>query len=219
MKRIVQILLLLCSSIPITLCRAAETEHSGYVAIGQPTIFWRNGEWQTYKDGKWVPYFESLRQEAAARQQMIVPEPEPVMVPEEPLMEPPPDFVMPAYGGYGYYLWDPFFQRRRFEHGRDHRHDQHTKDHSVQSGAQVGIGKTTIGIGQQSGRLGRPTIGIGQQNTGIGQTTIGIGRPTIGIGQPTATIGRQLFSPAPSAPVTQTQPGTERSASWSSGRR
>jgi hypothetical protein len=202
------------------MCTAAETEHSGYVAVGQPTVFWRNGEWQTYKEGKWVPYFESLRQEAAARQQMIVPEPEPVLVPEEPPVEQPPEFVVPGYGGgYGYYLWDPFFQRRRLEHGRDHRRDQHPKPHSAQSGVpSAGIGKTTIGIGQQSGRLGQTTIGIGQQNTGIGQTTIGIGKPTIGIGQPTATIGRPLFSPAPSAPVTQ-QPGTERWAWGTSGRR
>src|SRR5262252_11007662 len=98
MKRILQICLILSSIIPSVLSRAAETEHSGYVAVGQPSIFWRNGEWQTYKDGRWVPYFESQRQEAAARQAMVVPEPEQVLVPEEPPVEQPPEFVMPAYG-------------------------------------------------------------------------------------------------------------------------
>jgi hypothetical protein len=26
------------------------------VVIGQPSIFWHNGEWQTYNDGVWTPY-------------------------------------------------------------------------------------------------------------------------------------------------------------------
>src|SRR5262245_28918608 len=120
MKRTIQLLLLISTFIPTAFSRAAEAEHSGYVPIGQPTIFWRNGEWQTYKDGKWVPYFESLRQEAAAREPIVVPEPEPVL--EQLPTEQPPEVVVPVYGGgYGYFPWDPFFQRRRFGHFRDHR--------------------------------------------------------------------------------------------------
>src|SRR5260370_23097422 len=26
------------------------------VVIGQPSIFWHNGQWQTYHDGVWTPY-------------------------------------------------------------------------------------------------------------------------------------------------------------------
>ncbi len=229
MKRTIQILLLLACAIPSVWCRAAEAEHSGYVAIGQPTIFWRNGEWQTYKDGRWVPYFESLRQdeaakEAAAREAATMPEPEPVLVPEQPPIDQPPDMGVSVYGGgYGYFFWDPFFQRRHFGHGRDrdHRRNVHDKSASAQAATPAaGIGQTTIGIGQQNGGIGRPTIGIGPQRPSIGQPTAAIGKPTIGIGQPAGAIGRPLFSPAPApAPVTHSQASTERSGSGNSGRR
>ena len=228
MKRTFQISVLLLSfTVPASLCLAGETEqeHSGYVAIGKPTIFWRNGEWQTYKDGKWLPYFEVLRQEEAARQPVIVPEPEPEPAPEVPI-EQPTDVGIPVYGGgYGYWFWDPFFQRQRFKHFRDHRHNEHAKGSGqtgTKPGTTTGIGQTTIGIGQQNGGIGRPTIGIGQQTPGIGQTTIGIGKPTIGIGQQAGGIGRPLFAPAPApvpAPVVQHQQPTERTVSGAPGRR
>jgi hypothetical protein len=224
MKRTAQILLLLSCIVPITLCTAAEQEHSGYVPVGQPTIFWRNGEWQTYRDGKWVPYFEWLRQEEAARQPVVMPEPEPVPVPEDLPVEQASDMGFPVYGGgYGYWFWDPFLQRQRFKQFRDHRRNQHTKDTPAQGRTIVptaGIGQTTIGIGQQNRRIGQPTIGIGQQSPSIGQPTIGIGKPTIGIGQPAGAIGRPLFSPAPSPPtVLQHQSGIERTGFGMTGRR
>jgi len=135
------------------------------VVIGQPTIFWHNGQWQTYKDGVWTPY----GQETAA--------------PAEPRDQGALDPRGSALAGRD--TVRPEFHPSRYH--RPHRKGESNAGAATQMGQSIGgpnvsIGQTTIGIGQ-------PNVGIGQRN-GIGQTTIGIGQPTIGIGQPNVAIGQ-----------------------------
>lgn len=167
-----------CSAVMIVLlalenCGAAERAvQPDQVIIGQPTIFWHNGEWQTYKDGVWTPYHRrkaapehpkaapqaKARRQKAWRSATITPTAgigqNPTTIGQQP-------------GGLG----------------------QPT----------IGIGHTTIGIGQPNAGIGQPTIGIGRPNAGIGRPNIavgrpqGIGQPTIGIGQPSTDIGPPNF--------------------------
>src|SRR6266404_420521 len=156
------------------------------VVIGQPSIFWHNGQWQTYNDGVWTPYGKAMSKAMSN------------------------GFAQPrskedaASSGPGIR-----------DLGIDHRAARR-KSASLRRGSDIGIGTTTIGvgqpnaIGQNNSGISRPnagigpsTIGIGRQSAGIGQpngmgqTTIGLGKPnvsigrsTIGIGQPTIGIGQ-----------------------------
>src|SRR2546423_13047635 len=44
---------------------AAGSERETVAAIGQPTIFWVDGQWQTFQSGRWIPY-------AAATKDVVV---------------------------------------------------------------------------------------------------------------------------------------------------
>jgi hypothetical protein len=173
----------------IALSIAALQVQAEYTVIGQPSVFWREGEWQVYQDGKWIPYAATKAVPQAEPQ--IVSEPEPTVAPEpEPAVTNGVNEVY-YYWGYGYPPFYPGPHRPHFdggprEHKRAFRNPADKADKPV-----GGLGRTTIGIGKQSGGIGQTTIGIGQQNGGIGKTTIGIGQPTIGIGKPTIGIGRQ----------------------------
>jgi hypothetical protein len=163
------------------------------VPIGQPTVFWHNCQWQTYKDGVWTPY----GQEAST--------------PVEPSDH--GTFVQPGSAPTDRGSAHPQSQRGRNHrlHGMNDRNanaatrmGQSLGEPNVAIGqTTIGIGQSNIGIGQRNGigqttiGIGQPTIGIGQPNMAIGQTTIGIGQqnggigqPTIGIGQPNATLGQ-----------------------------
>jgi hypothetical protein len=163
-----------------TILSRAETSNV-YATIGQPSIFWRDGEWQVFQDGHWIPH-------SATRSTPVI---EPQGIPE-PLAQPEPEMVdtngIYYDWGYGYGL--PFFSRPHLHHFDRGRHFKKPGPRSLNDSSVGGVGQTTIGIGQQSGGLGQTTIGIGQPNGGIGQTTIGIGQPNAGLGQPTIAIGQ-----------------------------
>jgi hypothetical protein len=144
------------------------------VVIGQPSVFWHNGEWQTYKDGVWTPYGKaSPNRFSQARSKEGT-----------------------AYSGPG--IRDSRIARRTSP-GNSTSLRREPKagigTTTIGIGQPNGIGQSTIGIGQrnvgigQRNGIGQTTIGIGKPNVGIGQTTIGIGQQNIGIGQPNG-IGR-----------------------------
>jgi hypothetical protein len=160
-----------------------------YANIGQPSIFWRDGEWQMFKDGRWVPYGATKPEPSIELQSspepMVLPEPQPESV----------DTNAVYYDwSYGLPFLRPIHHHRRFDKERRFKRDKDSGPKSLTDTSIGNIGRTTIGIGKQSGGLGQRTIGIGQPNAGIGQTTIGIGQPTIGIGKPTIGIGQQVHA-------------------------
>jgi hypothetical protein len=146
-----------------------------YSNIGQPSIFWRDGEWQVFQDGRWIPY--------------VATKSPPVQVQTVPELLPPPEPEPEAIDmngvyynwGYGLPLLRPIHHRHRPDKER-RLTNRNSRTKALTDTAVGNIGRTTIGIGKQSGGIGQPTIGIGRPNGGIGQTTIGIGKPTIGIG-------------------------------------
>ena len=170
-------------------CHGAQA--TGYTPILQPSIFWHNNQWETYENGQWVPY------RGSANNAPVEPEPEPVVVAEEPVT---PDMVdtniyVPAYG-WGF-IGAPALNHPHRRHVRPRVRIEHRRPAASigQPNAgighpNVGIGQTTIGIGKPNGGIGQPTIGIGQPNAGIGQTTIGIGQPNAGVGRPNAGVGQ-----------------------------
>jgi hypothetical protein len=152
-----------------------------YANIGQPSVFWRDGEWQVFQDGRWIPY--------AATRPGPVAEPQ---SPAEPMVLPEPE-VVDTNGiyydwGYGLPFLRPIHHHHRFDKDRQFKRPKDSGSRSLTDTSIGNIGRTTIGIGQQSGGLGQTTIGVGQPNGGIGQTTIGIGQPTIGIGPQTRAV-------------------------------
>ena len=180
------------------------------VVLGQPSIFWHNGQWQTYNDGVWTPYGKPVSDRLAQ----------------------PPGKQDAAHSGPG--IRDVGVARRAalrksasLRRGPNSGIGKTTigvgKANAIGQSANgfgepnLGIGRSTIGIGQPSAGIGRPngigqtTIGIGKPNVGIGPSTIGIGQPNRGIGQPNAigqtTIG--IGKPA-SFPSQQRSPDTAR---------
>lgn len=164
-------------SVVSLLCGGAEAAAStNVVFIGQPSIFWRNGEWQTYKDGVWTPYGKTPDTKIDPGNQengtgiLILSDGTPVY------LEPFPRRGHEPGGG-----------ERHFDHQRD---DATGKDPTMGLGQpNIGIGQTTIGIGQPNVSIGQGTIGIGRPNAGMGQPN-GIGQTTIGIGQQTSGLGQ-----------------------------
>jgi hypothetical protein len=168
------------------------------VAIGQPTVFWVNNQWQTWKNDNWVPYGRDV-------------------APREPRSSEADSSQEPLNGS------TPAFHRQG---RRDKSHDNGVVRKNGLDGAlgqpdvqtdqpNIAIGHGNIGIGQPSMAMGPPNVAIGQPhgvggpdvaigtpNAGIGQTTIGIGQAnpgigkasgigqtTIGIGQPNTGLG------------------------------
>jgi hypothetical protein len=169
MNRSLLTLLSLAAALP---CRVEAQEGDNGASLGQPTIFWHDRQWETFQDGRWLPY-------RAPAQDFAVSEPETIAPPEpEPELTQPNDFFPGYYWGFG-------FSNAGFHHR--HERIRHARLKREQSGDAFGrpnvqVGRTTIGIGQ-------PNVAIGQPNTGLGQTTIGIGQPNFGIGQPNFSIG------------------------------
>ena len=147
-------------------CRADEA--NPYTITGQPSIFWRNGEWQTFQGSQWIPYSAPRQVEVATEPEMAIeplyPQPENIQTNDYP------DY----YWGYGY----PYGFRLHGHHLNKRVRNNNRKDDPFFKQPNAGLGSTTIGIGQPNGGIGQATIGIGQQSGGIGQTTIGIGQPT-----------------------------------------
>jgi len=192
-KKILASLILITGAV---VCRSESA--SPYTITGQPSIFWRDGQWQVFQDGQWVPYFSENKESVSAAEPAI---PEPVAAPE-PEAVATNDYVINYGWGYGVPLFGRSHDRHpeKFRHLRDRKHE-HRPDQpqpigglgqtTIGIGRQSGgLGQTTIGIGQRNG-LGQPTIGIGQQSGGLGQRTIGMGQPNFTVGQRNAAIGRQ----------------------------
>jgi hypothetical protein len=158
--------------------------------VGQPSVFWIDGEWQTWNNGAWRPYGQK-----------------PAIRSDKPDHE---------RGGYSN---QPARIRPMHRATTGKSDGLHPTRNSAPGSAQslpigapnlaigkpnvaigqptigiglpmIGLGQPTIGIGQSTIGIGQTTIGIGQPMTGFGQTTIGIGQPTIGLGQPTIGIGQ-----------------------------
>src|SRR5947209_15769874 len=47
-------------------CNAAANDNEKFVLTSQPTIFWHDGQWQTFQDGQWTPYAAPKKAVAAA---------------------------------------------------------------------------------------------------------------------------------------------------------
>jgi hypothetical protein len=161
----------------ISLCTLAASDSTALV--GQPSIFWINGQWQTWNTGAWTPYGHKPAAKSDKSDQ--------------------------ERRGNGGHLNQPAPIRRtqRAVTGKSDRlHSARDSEPGPAQGLPIGapnvaigkpnvaIGKPTTGIGQPMIGLGQPTIGIGQSTTGIGQTTIGIGQPMKGLGQTTIGIGK-----------------------------
>ncbi len=179
MKSLLIFLMLLTATL---LCHGEGTRPYALI-VGQPSIFWRDGEWQIYQDGQWVPYSSENKESTSITEQAS---PEPVS-PSEPEMIETNGYVTDHGWGYGV----PVFGRTHRHHREKFPHRRNRKDEDRLSRGG-GLGQTTIGIGRQSGGLGQPTIGIGQRN-GLGQPTIGIGQQNGGLGQTTIGIGEANF--------------------------
>jgi len=138
------------------------------VVIGQPSIFWHNGQWQTWKDGVWTPYGQEPAEPGEGESQVA-------------------RGNTPNNNGTA---------RLEIEGGKIHRLHDRADLGKRRRGTDIGratgaLGQPNIAIGRTTIGIGQPTIGIGQPTIGIGQPTIGIGQPTIGIGQPNAGVGQR----------------------------
>jgi hypothetical protein len=156
-------------------CRADAPLAHAPVVIGQPSIFWHNGEWQTYNDGVWAPYGKPGTNRLA-----------------EPRSKQGTAYSGPGIGDFGV--------ASRAERGKSaslkHESNVGIGKPTILLGQPNGIGQGTGGMGHPNVGIGRSTIGIGQPNmglgqpNGIGQTTTGIGKPNVGIGRSTTGIGQ-----------------------------
>jgi hypothetical protein len=142
-------------------------------AIGQPSIFWHNNEWETYHDGVWVPYGQSVTNAMNARDTTV------------------------TEGSGGGQSTDVIGRRRgrMARVRREPREQNHVSEGQETPRAGIGqpntgIGQPNIGIGQPNTGIGQPNIGIGQPNTGIGQPNVGIGQTPTGIGKPNVGLGQ-----------------------------
>jgi hypothetical protein len=175
-------------------CWSADTSRSGApVFIGQPTVYWVNGEWQTWKDGVWTPYGQKADQSGRTAGESI-------SRGEHDHGDVRPQNTQSRRGRHQNYPGGDNGSAGA-ETGRSYdRADQpniaigettiRMGRPNVAIGQPNGIGQPNAGLGQQNTSIGQTTIGSGQQNEGMGQpngmgrTTIGIGRPNTGIGQP-----------------------------------
>jgi len=147
------------------------------VVIGQPSIFWHNGQWQTYNDGVWTPYGKVVSNRSVQ----------------------PRDNEDAAHSGPT--IQDLGVARRAAlrKSANLRRGSDGIGTTTIGVGQSNAIGQSTSGIGQPNAGIGQPngigkaTIGIGKPNVSIGRSTISIGQPNIGIGRPNAigqtTIG------------------------------
>jgi hypothetical protein len=164
-------LILMCFLLVSVCCRVASaSDASSTHPIGQPSIFWHEGQWQTWNNGVWTPYGQKQKTGPA---------------PVGKLTE---ATVQPSGRGRG-------IDKSTIGMGQPNTAigkpmwgiGQPTIGVGQPSG---GLGQPTIGIGQPAPGIGRSTVAIGQPTTGIGQPAIGIGKPTIGIGRPTIGMGK-----------------------------
>jgi hypothetical protein len=178
------------------LCFADQT--NTVVTLGQPSIFWRNNEWEVFQNGQWISYAQAARAAAAAAAaaEETAAQTPPVAEPEaapEPEVGQTNDYTPPVPFGYVIDLTtagDPPGQ-------------------SQASGAKsrsLGLGQQPAGFGQPNTPIGQPTIGPGQQTPGIGQQpTLDTGQQATGIRQPNVPLGQ------PQGQGQTTASGAERS--------
>jgi len=179
-------------------CRADSPPTKADVVIGQPSIFWHNGEWQTYNDGVWTPYGQRVLGQPARPPNAggrVYSSPATFRIARKAGLEKSANLKGNSNAGIG---------RTTIGIGQPNGIGQ---NNGGMGQPNVGIGRTTIGIGQSNAGIGQPngigqtTAGVGKPNVNIGRNTTGMGQPNIGIGQPnsigqtTIGIGKQATFP------------------------
>jgi hypothetical protein len=168
MKNCFYFLLLLLGTM---IAHGQTTNEQGLILVGQPSIFWRNGEWQTYKEGRWIRYVppqSAVSEQTASAQNRVYPQAAPEeMAPLGEQEQPAPYYdstfgpspwVYAVPGGYGYGFGSAGPRRHRIPHGNSQQ-PTHRNSQSAQA-----VDRSRIGIGQNTTGIGQPTIGIGQPN-------------------------------------------------------
>jgi len=161
-----------------TICCLGASEQS--TPVGQPSIFWVDGQWQTWNNGAWTPYGQkpTTKIDKPTRERRTIGE-NPDRASDSARIRRAPKIGLAKPGSA-----------------------QSGLDSEVPSGQQgLPPGPPNLAIGQPNVAIGQPTIGIGQPTIGIGQPTIGIGQPTIGIGQSTTAIGQTTIGIGQPAPA------------------
>jgi hypothetical protein len=159
--------------IALSIYCGAASDTTGVVT--QPSIFWHEGQWQTWNNGVWTPYGQK-----------------PTTTAENVSDE------LKRSGSHSNQPLDSERKRRTQRAALSNSGVAHLRNKTQPASAQglpigppnLEIGKPNVGVGQTTIGIGQPTIGIGRPSTGIGQTTIGIGQPATGIGQTTIGIGQ-----------------------------
>ena len=189
-----------CLLLSVCLGHAGQT---GSLLIGQPSVFWHDGKWETYTNNQWIPYTEPKKIVAMNDERY-----------RDPTFSPQPEaptndaaYIYPeGWYGPGAFPVSRHLKRRRGTHEQD------TSDSNF-GRPNIGIGQPTIGIGQPNGGMGQPNVGIGQPTIGIGQPNTAIGQTTIGIGQQGGTIGhRNMELGKPNNAIGQTTIGIGQQA-------
>lgn len=163
-------------------CGAQEADSDNRIVIGQPTVFWHNGEWQTYRDGIWEPYHDPARSAAAEAEAEPEPMPEAAGAAENGVPYSP--YVIVGGGPWGG-RYHGFHHRPRRNGRPPARPVQPIGPANTAIGpanhhiSPVGhaIGPTPIGIGQTPVGVRPPRAGSNPPSLSSGQTTIGGGRP------------------------------------------
>src|ERR1051326_3816597 len=106
------------------LSRAATSDL--YSNIGQPSVFWRDGEWQVFHDGLWVPYAATKPAPSieiqSSPESIVLPEPQPESV----------DTNAVYYDwGYGLPFLRPTHHHQRFDKGRRFKRDKDSAPKSL----------------------------------------------------------------------------------------
>jgi hypothetical protein len=176
---------MLALGVPGVVWGAENTAGSG--ALAQPSIFWRNGEWQTYHNGTWGPY-----QGAKAEAEIAANErsgPERGTGPARQGNRNHHQNLSPAESTGATGL-DTVGNIGQTTIGIGQPNGGIGQPNTTMGQTTIGIGQPNHGFGQRNATLGQTTIGIGQPNRGMGAPNTGIGQRTTGIGQPNGSIGQ-----------------------------
>jgi hypothetical protein len=141
-------------------CRADSPEAGSGYRIGQPCIFWRHNEWQTYRNGAWIPYGQTESASPDTR---------------DPAKGSTSDRTTTGMGQPNAGIGSPTIGIGEQPPG---------------IGQPIVIGQPAAGMGQPNAIIGQPTIGMGRPNAAIGQPTIGMGQSAARMGQPSGGIGQ-----------------------------
>lgn len=153
-------------AVGVGFCCWGESPSDSTQVVGQPSVFWHNGEWQTYKNGVWTPYGQKANEPVVLQQRVAG------------------DWIVlgntnSAGDSSGKQAIERTPVRRHIlrTRGTGAQTEKAENANTLSASPQLGSAQST----QPNISIGQNTVGIGQRN-GIGQTTIGIGQPNTGIG-------------------------------------